>query len=42
MDLRVRQKITNEEFLTLPVDLLVPAATEDVITHATLPIFRQN
>ena len=28
------QKITNEELLTLPVDLLVPAATEDVITHA--------
>ncbi len=28
------QKITNEELLTLPVDLLVPAATEDVITHS--------
>ena len=27
------QKITNAELLTLPVDLLVPAATEDVITH---------
>jgi glutamate dehydrogenase (NAD(P)+) len=27
------QKITNEDLLTLPVDLLVPAATEDVITH---------
>lgn len=27
------QKITNEELLTLPVDLLVPAAKEDVITH---------
>ena len=27
------QKISNEELLTLPVDLLVPAATEDVITH---------
>ena len=26
------QKVTNEELLTLPVDLLVPAATEDVIT----------
>lgn len=26
-------KITNEELLTLPVDLLVPAAKEDVITH---------
>lgn len=25
------EKITNEELLTLPVDLLVPAATEDVI-----------
>jgi glutamate dehydrogenase (NAD(P)+) len=28
------QKITNEELLTLPVDLLVPAATEDVITSS--------
>jgi glutamate dehydrogenase (NAD(P)+) len=28
------EKITNEDLLTLPVDLLVPAATEDVITHA--------
>jgi glutamate dehydrogenase (NAD(P)+) len=28
------QKISNEELLTLPVDLLVPAATEDVITHS--------
>jgi glutamate dehydrogenase/leucine dehydrogenase len=27
------QKITNEELLTLPVDVLVPAAKEDVITH---------
>lgn len=27
------EKITNETLLTLPVDLLVPAATEDVITH---------
>ncbi len=26
------QKISNEDLLTLPVDLLVPAATEDVIT----------
>lgn len=26
------EKITNEEILTLPVDLLVPAAKEDVIT----------
>ena len=26
------QKITNDDLLTLPVDLLVPAATEDVIT----------
>jgi len=28
------QKISNEELLTLPVDLLVPAATEDVITSS--------
>jgi glutamate dehydrogenase (NAD(P)+) len=28
------EKITNEELLTLPVDLLVPAATEDVITSS--------
>lgn len=28
------QLITNEELLTLPVDVLVPAATEDVITNA--------
>jgi glutamate dehydrogenase (NAD(P)+) len=26
------QKISNDDLLTLPVDLLVPAATEDVIT----------
>ena len=26
-------KISNEDLLTLPVDLLVPAAKEDVITH---------
>jgi glutamate dehydrogenase/leucine dehydrogenase len=31
------QKITNEDLLTLPVDLLVPAATEDVITHSNAP-----
>lgn len=30
-------KITNEELLTLPVDLLVPAAKEDVITHLNAP-----
>ena len=28
------QKISNEALLTLPVDLLVPAATEDVITSS--------
>jgi glutamate dehydrogenase (NAD(P)+) len=28
------QKISNEDLLTLPVDLLVPAATEDVITSS--------
>lgn len=27
------QKISNEDLLTLPIDLLVPAAKEDVITH---------
>ena len=27
------EKITNEQLLTLPVDVLVPAAKEDVITH---------
>lgn len=31
------QKITNEELLTLPVDVLVPAATEDVITVTNAP-----
>ncbi len=31
------QKITNEELLTLPVDVLVPAATEDVITVSNAP-----
>lgn len=31
------EKITNEELLTLPVDLLVPAAKEDVITHLNAP-----
>ena len=36
------EKITNEELLTLPVDLLVPAATEDVITHSNAQISRQN
>ena len=29
--------ITNDELLTLPVDLLVPAAKEDVITHINAP-----
>lgn len=28
------EKISNDEMLTLPVDLLVPAATEDVITSS--------
>ena len=28
------EKISNEDLLTLPVDLLVPAATEDVITSS--------
>jgi glutamate dehydrogenase/leucine dehydrogenase len=31
------QKISNDELLTLPVDLLVPAATEDVITISNAP-----
>jgi glutamate dehydrogenase (NAD(P)+) len=31
------QKISNEELLTLQVDLLVPAATEDVITATNAP-----
>jgi glutamate dehydrogenase (NAD(P)+) len=31
------QKISNEDLLTLPVDLLVPAATEDVITVTNAP-----
>jgi glutamate dehydrogenase (NAD(P)+) len=31
------EKITNEDLLTLPVDLLVPAATEDVITISNAP-----
>jgi len=31
------EKISNEELLTLPVDLLVPAATEDVITSSNAP-----
>jgi glutamate dehydrogenase/leucine dehydrogenase len=31
------EKISNEELLTLPVDLLVPAATEDVINSHNAP-----
>lgn len=31
------EKITNEELLTLPVDVLVPAATEDVIRSTNAP-----
>jgi glutamate dehydrogenase/leucine dehydrogenase len=31
------QKISNDDLLTLPVDLLVPAATEDVITNTNAP-----
>ncbi|MCI0751832.1 MAG: Glu/Leu/Phe/Val dehydrogenase [Flammeovirgaceae bacterium] len=31
------QKISNEDLLTLPVDVLVPAATEDVITATNAP-----
>lgn len=31
------QKISNDDLLTLPVDLLVPAATEDVITGQNAP-----
>jgi glutamate dehydrogenase/leucine dehydrogenase len=31
------EKISNEDLLTLPVDLLVPAATEDVITISNAP-----
>jgi glutamate dehydrogenase/leucine dehydrogenase len=31
------QKISNDDLLTLPVDLLVPAATEDVITVNNAP-----
>jgi glutamate dehydrogenase (NAD(P)+) len=34
------EKITNEELLTLPVDLLVPAATEDVIRSSNAPDIR--
>lgn len=34
------EKITNDTLLTLPVDLLVPAATEDVITHTNAPNIR--
>lgn len=31
------EKISNEDLLTLPVDVLVPAATEDVITGSNAP-----
>lgn len=31
------EKITNDELLTLPVDVLVPAATEDVIRSTNAP-----
>ena len=31
------EKITNEDLLALPVDVLVPAATEDVITGSNAP-----
>jgi len=31
------EKISNNDLLTLPVDLLVPAATEDVITSSNAP-----
>jgi glutamate dehydrogenase (NAD(P)+) len=31
------EKISNNDLLTLPVDLLVPAATEDVITVSNAP-----
>ena len=31
------QKITNEDLLTLPIDVLVPAAKEDVITSSNAP-----
>jgi glutamate dehydrogenase/leucine dehydrogenase len=31
------EKISNNDLLTLPVDLLVPAATEDVITSHNAP-----
>lgn len=31
------EKISNDDLLTLPVDLLVPAATEDVITVSNAP-----
>jgi glutamate dehydrogenase/leucine dehydrogenase len=31
------EKISNDDLLTLPVDLLVPAATEDVITISNAP-----
>lgn len=34
------EKITNEELLTLPVDVLVPAATEDVIRSTNAPLIK--
>lgn len=34
------ERISNEDLLTLPVDLLVPAATEDVITGSNAPNIR--
>jgi glutamate dehydrogenase (NAD(P)+) len=34
------ERISNEDLLTLPVDLLVPAATEDVITVSNAPNIR--
>ncbi len=34
------EKISNDDLLTLPVDVLVPAATEDVITSSNAPNIR--
>jgi glutamate dehydrogenase (NAD(P)+) len=34
------EKISNNDLLTLPVDLLVPAATEDVITSSNAPAIK--
>lgn len=34
------ERITNEDLLTLPVDILVPAATEDVITVSNAPYIK--